>query len=161
MLFSEDILALAVQVGNAARQRGVMLATAESCTGGLVAGALTAVPGSSDWFVGAVVAYVNAVKTEVLGVPQEVLAAHGAVSAACVTAMAQGVRQVLGASAAVAISGIAGPGGGTPAKPVGLVWMAWSVGSTCAALAFHFPGDRAAVRKASVSAALTGFLERL
>lgn len=157
----EDVCALAALVGEAARRRKVMLATAESCTGGLVAGALTAVAGSSDWFAGGVVAYANAVKTTVLGVPQEVLAAHGAVSAECVIAMARGVCRVLGTSGAVAISGIAGPGGGTPTKPVGLVWMAWVVEDTCAVRSFHFSGDRAAVRTAAVRAALVGLGERL
>lgn len=152
---------LAAQVGEIARRHGAMLATAESCTGGLVAGALTAVPGSSEWFAGGIVAYANAVKTAVLGVPQEVLAVHGAVSSECVTAMAQGVCRLLGASAAVAISGIAGPGGGTPVKPVGLVWMAWVVDGAGAARSFHFSGDRAAVRAAAVRAALVGLGERL
>ena len=106
--------------------RGLTLATAESCTGGSVAARLTSVPGASRAFVGGVVAYANRVKTDLLGVPESVLREHGAVSEATVRAMAEGVRQRLGADVGVATSGVAGPGGGTPEKPVGTVWLAVS-----------------------------------
>ena len=105
------------------RERGLTLATAESCTGGLVAARLTSVPGSSDVFLGGVVAYANEVKEAELDVPAEVLAEHGAVSAETAAAMARGARERLGADVAVAVTGIAGPGGGTPEKPVGLVYL--------------------------------------
>lgn len=152
---------LAATVGELAAARGVLLATAESCTGGLVAGALTAVAGSSAWFVGGVVAYANAVKERLLGVDPAILAAHGAVSGPCVAAMAQGVARLLGASAAVAVSGIAGPGGGTPSKPVGLVWLGWWLEGAAETRSFRFAGDRAAVRWAAVDAALAGLVAML
>ena len=105
------------------RERGLTLATAESCTGGLVAARLTSVPGSSDVFLGGVVSYANEVKARALGVPEEVLREHGAVSAETAAAMAAGARARLGADVAVAVTGIAGPGGGTAEKPVGLVYL--------------------------------------
>ena len=105
------------------RERGLTLATAESCTGGLVAARLTSVPGSSDVFLGGVVSYANEVKTAALGVPEDVLAAHGAVSAETAAAMAEGARRRLDADVAVAVTGIAGPGGGSDEKPVGLVYV--------------------------------------
>ena len=108
---------------DACRERGLTLATAESCTGGLVAARLTSVPGSSDVFLGAVVAYADEVKARELGVPAEVLERHGAVSAEAAAAMAAGARARLGADVAVAVTGVAGPGGGTPEKPVGLVYL--------------------------------------
>lgn len=111
------------ELAEALAGKGWKLATAESCTGGLIGGALTSVPGSSAWYLGGVVAYANEVKTALLGVPEEVLARHGAVSPQTARAMAQGVLERTGADVAVAVTGIAGPGGGTARKPVGLVYI--------------------------------------
>jgi nicotinamide-nucleotide amidase len=149
-----ETLDLVARIGDLLRGRSWSLATAESCTAGLIAAALTDVAGSSDWFRGGVVAYANAVKSGLLGVPESVLAAHGAVSEPVVRVMAAGVRRVLGANVALAVSGVAGPGGGTPDKPVGTVWMAWDVAGAASAARFRFPGDRAAVRAATVRACL-------
>ena len=150
---------LVAELGRALRARGRRLATAESCTGGLIAAELTSVAGSSDWFLGGVVAYANAVKESVLGVSAEILAEHGAVSEPVVLAMARGARAVTGAEMAVAVSGVAGPGGGGPDKPVGTVWIAWSWPGGERAGRFQFPGDRAAVRRATTEAAIAGLLE--
>ena len=159
-----DMNDIVARLGGMLRARGWTMGTAESCTGGLIADTLTNVSGSSDWFAGAVVAYANAVKTDLLGVPEDVLAAHGAVSEPVVLAMARGLRRRLGVDAAVAVSGIAGPTGGTPDKPVGTVWMAWSLrgeGGDAERAALHrFQGDRLAVKAATVKTALEE-LERL
>src|SRR5919108_5340065 len=117
---------LAMRLGRALLVRGWRVTTAESCTGGWIAKAITDVPGSSQWFDGGIVAYSNAAKQRSLGVPQEVLDVHGAVSEAAVRAMADGARLRSGVELAVAVSGVAGPRGGTPDKPVGTVWLAWS-----------------------------------
>lgn len=123
-MIDADIYARAVAVLDAFRARGWTLATAESCTGGLVAGALTAVPGSSDVVDRGFVTYSNAAKTAMVGVPEATLVAHGAVSEPTARAMAQGARAMAGVDAAVSITGVAGPGGGSPEKPVGLVHFA-------------------------------------
>ncbi|MEW5774874.1 MAG: CinA family protein [Thermodesulfobacteriota bacterium] len=149
-----DLLVLAARIGDRLRARGWTLAAAESCTAGLVAAALTDVAGSSDWFLGGVVAYANSAKTALLGVSGADLAASGAVSEPVVRAMAAGARRALGADAGLAVSGIAGPGGGTPDKPVGTVWMAWDLAGAASAARFRFPGGRAAVRAATVRACL-------
>jgi len=141
--------------------RGFAAATAESCTGGLIASQLTELPGSSEWFVGGVVAYANSVKQSLLGVPEETLAAHGAVSRETVLAMASGAALRLGAQCAVAVSGIAGPTGGTPEKPLGTVWIAWFVDGALSAERFQFPGDRQGVRRATALAAIEGLIARL
>ncbi len=160
VMTENDMNAIVARLGDRLRGRGWTLGTAESCTGGLIADTLTSVSGSSDWFTGAVVAYANAVKTGLLRVPEGVLAAHGAVSEPVVLAMASGLRRLLGVDAAVAVSGIAGPTGGTPDKPVGTVWMAWDLGGATRTALHHFPGSRAAVKAATTRAALTG-LERM
>ena len=152
-LFAEDARPVEELVLELSRRRGLTLATAESCTGGLVAARLTTVPGSSDVFVGGVVAYANEVKLAELGVPAEVLERHGAVSAETAEAMAEGMRRRLGADVAVSVTGVAGPGGGTPEKPVGLVYVhaAWRDGRE--AVELSIPGDREAVRaRATVTA---------
>ena len=136
------------------RARGLTLATAESCTGGMVAERLTAVPGASDAFVGAVVAYANAVKEHELGVSADVLAAHGAVSEEVARAMARGARERLGADVAVSVTGIAGPDGGTPEKPVGLVHLAVAGPDGEDAVVTNFPGDRDGIRRRAAVTAL-------
>jgi len=156
-----ELLALAARIGDLLRGRSWFLATAESCTAGLIAGTLTEVSGSSDWFRGGVVAYANSVKSGLLGVPEPVLAASGAVSEPVVRAMAAGARRAVGADAAVAVSGVAGPSGGTPDKPVGTVWMAWDLAGASFAARFRFPGDRAAVRAATVRTCLEELARRL
>lgn len=133
----------------------LMLATAESCTGGLIAAACTDLAGSSAWFERGFVTYSNAAKTELLGVPAELIATHGAVSEPVVRAMAAGAVAHSHAQVAVAVTGVAGPTGGSPDKPVGTVWLGWSVGGHITTECCHFAGDRAAVRSATVSHALT------
>jgi nicotinamide-nucleotide amidase len=154
--------ALALRLADLARRRSATLATAESCTGGLVAAAITSVAGSSEWFDRGFVAYSNAAKSALLGVHEETLARCGAVSEAVAREMAEGALARSAATLAVAVTGIAGPGGGTPAKPVGTVCLAWAAhDGLVEAVTVRLPGDRAAVRQASVVAALTGLLRRL
>jgi nicotinamide-nucleotide amidase len=153
-LFSEDERPVEELVLAACRGRGLSLAAAESCTGGLVAARLTSVPGSSDVFRGGVVAYADDVKRAELGVPEEVLASHGAVSAETAAAMAAGARERVGADVAVAVTGIAGPGGGTPEKPVGLVYLHAESPEGSVGRELNLPGDRAAVRGRATAAAL-------
>ena len=131
------------------------LAVAESCTGGLLAAACTDQAGASDWFERGLVVYSNDAKSALLGVPQALIAEHGAVSKAVALALAVGVRQSAGVDLAVSVTGIAGPGGGSAAKPVGTVWLGWSCADgRSGALVRHLTGDRAAVRAQSVDAAL-------
>jgi PncC family amidohydrolase len=139
---------------------GLTVAAAESLTGGRVAAALTRRPGSSAFFLGSVVAYANEVKMKLLDVPEAVLSEHGAVSEACALAMAQGVRRRLGARLAVASTGIAGPDGGSPAKPVGLVWLAVAGDEGLWTAEHRFAGDRRAVTGAATAEALR-FLARI
>ena len=153
-LFSEDERTIAEIVLELCRERGLTLATAESCTGGLVAARLTAVPGSSDVFRGSVVAYADDVKTRELGVSTQVLAAHGAVSAETAAAMAAGVRDRLETDLAVSDTGVAGPGGGTPEKPVGLVYLHAAGPDGELAADFSVPADRETVRARAAVAAL-------
>jgi len=153
-LFGEDERSIAELVLELCRSRGYRLATAESCTGGLVAARLTDVPGSSDVVLGGVVAYANEVKTHELGVPDELLAVHGAVSAEVAAAMAAGVRQRLGADLGVAVTGVAGPDGGSVEKPVGLVHLHVSAPDGEKGTAFSLPGDRQAIRARATVAAL-------
>jgi nicotinamide-nucleotide amidase len=136
------------------RERGLTLSTAESCTGGLVGARLTDVPGSSDVFVGGVIAYSDDVKEAELDVPAATLAAHGAVSAEVAAAMARGGRARLGSDVAVAVTGVAGPGGGTDDKPVGLVYVHASGPMGERDLRLDFPGDRATIRGRATVAAL-------
>lgn len=157
----KDIHALATRLGELALARRVMLATAESCTGGLVAGAITEVAGSSSWFDRGFVTYSNRAKIEQLGVGPETIARHGAVSEQTAVAMAEGARKASGAHWAVAVTGIAGPAGGSPEKPVGTVWFAWAGPDGVQALHRLLEGDRGAVRRASVAIALQGLIDRL
>lgn len=154
-LFSRSDAPVEALVLEACRARGLALATAESCTGGLVAGRLTSVPGSSDVFVGGIVAYADAVKTAELGVPAALLRTRGAVSPETAAAMAAGARTRLRADVGVAVTGIAGPGGGTPEKPVGLVYLhASGPGGAERAASLRHPGDRETVRARATAAAL-------
>ena len=153
-LFSEDERSIAEIVLDLCRARRLTLATAESCTGGLVAARLTGVSGSSDVFRGAVVAYANDVKETELGVSRELLERHGAVSAEVARAMSLGVRERLGVDVGVAVTGIAGPDGGTPEKPVGLVYLHASSADFEAAREFELPGDREMVRGRAAAGAL-------
>ena len=147
------------QLATALLARRQTLATAESCTGGLVGAALTGLPGSSAWYLGGVVAYANELKIRLLGVPAEILAAHGAVSLETARAMAAGARAATGADFAVAITGIAGPSGGTPEKPVGLVYVGVAAPHGTATFKHHFSGSRAEIRQAATEAALRHLLE--
>jgi nicotinamide-nucleotide amidase len=153
-LFSREETPTADLVLGLLRDRSLTLATAESCTGGLVAARLTDVPGSSEVFLGSIVAYSDVVKAEQLGVPEEVLSQHGAVSAETAAAMARGARDRLSADVAVAVTGIAGPGGGTESKPVGLVFLHASGPMGERDLRFDFPGDRETIRGRAAVAAL-------
>jgi len=155
--FEPEVLALA----DALRGRGWRLATAESCTGGLIAAACTAVAGSSDWFERGFVSYSNTAKTELLGVDAALIAEHGAVSEAVARAMALGAVARARVELGVAVTGIAGPGGATPGKPVGTVWLALAVaapgvagGPEVSAVRLQLDGDRAAVREGTVVQAL-------
>jgi nicotinamide-nucleotide amidase len=153
-LFADDGRPVEAIVLDAARAKGWTLGTAESCTGGLVGGRLTSVPGSSDVFLGAVVAYDDRVKRQLLDVSEELLARHGAVSAEVAAAMAHGCREALGVDLAVSVTGIAGPGGGTEAKPVGLVHLCAAGPEGELAVELHLPGDREAIRRRSAATAL-------
>ena len=154
--------ALAAEVGALLLANGQKLAIAESCTGGWVAQCLTAIVGSSDWFERGFVTYSNEAKQEMLGVARETLDRHGAVSVATAQAMAQGALRRSRADWSVAITGIAGPTGGSPDKPVGTVWIGWKRrGRYPIAEVFHFDGDREAVRRQTVAVALLGILKLL
>ncbi len=137
------------------------LATAESCTGGMIAAACTDLAGSSQWFDRGFVTYSNAAKTDMLGVDAALIEQHGAVSEPVARAMAQGALQHSAAQVSVAVTGVAGPGGGSLEKPVGTVWLAWSVQGETTAELCHFDGDRATVRALTVQRALQGLLQCL
>ena len=141
--------------------RGEWLAVAESCTGGLIAAACTDLAGSSAWFERGLVTYSNRAKQELLGVPETLLVQHGAVSEAVVRAMAQGLLARAPVQHAIAVSGIAGPGGGSADKPVGTVWIAWASGNAVRACGYRFSGDREAVRAQARAAAFSGLIEQL
>ncbi|SHG01068.1 nicotinamide-nucleotide amidase [Microbulbifer donghaiensis] len=158
-----DISARAQSLGEELHKRKWLCTTAESCTGGGIAAAITAVAGASDWFEGAVVSYANRIKRDLLSVSAEDLETFGAVSEQVVRQMASGVLALMDANVAVAVSGIAGPDGGSEEKPVGTVWIAWAhsegqepvdIDARC----FHFSGDRARVQAQTVAEALRGML---
>jgi nicotinamide-nucleotide amidase len=153
-LFAEDEQAVEAIVLAVAREQGLTIGAAESCTGGLVAARLTSVPGSSDVFVGGLVAYDDRLKLDGLNVPAEVLERHGAVSAETAAAMASGARSALGADVGVSVTGIAGPGGGTPQKPVGLVFIHAASPDASHGVELRLPGDRDAVRRRAAASAL-------
>lgn len=145
---------LVLRLADALRTRGWRLASAESCTGGLIAAACTTVAGSSDWFERGFVTYSNEAKSELLGVDPALIAAHGAVSEPVALAMAAGVLARAPVQLAVAVTGIAGPGGAVPGKPVGTVWLAWGRAGALRSGLLQLDGDRDAVRSASVRLAL-------
>jgi len=149
-----DLQGLAERLQTICLAAGLSVATAESCTGGLVAHELTEIPGSSGYFLGAIVAYSDASKRAGLGVPAELIERHGAVSPHVARAMAEGARRILGADLAVAVTGIAGPGGGTPAKPVGLTYIAVEGPLGGEVRRFTWPHDRSANKLASAAAAI-------
>ncbi|MBL0090718.1 MAG: CinA family protein [Ideonella sp.] len=149
---------LVARLADALRARGWRMATAESCTGGLIAAACTDLAGSSDWFERGFVTYSNAAKTELLGVPAPLIEAHGAVSEPVARAMAQGAWTRSPVALSVAVTGVAGPGGGSSDKPVGTVWLAWCGADGVWAERCCFEGTRAAVRHATVDRALQGLL---
>lgn len=146
------------QISGQLLARGWMLATAESCTGGMIAAACTDLAGSSQWFERGFVTYSNAAKTELLGVPAALIEAHGAVSEPVARAMAEGAVAHSPAQVAVAVTGVAGPTGGSADKPVGTVWFGWQVAGQTHSELRHFAGDRAAVRAATVQHALARLL---
>jgi len=161
MAHSAEIYMLAEQLGIILRQQKLFCAVAESCTGGSLAAAITDIPGSSQWFDRGFVTYTNEAKEQMLAVPQATISAYGAVSAQTVTAMAEGALAASGALVSVAISGIAGPGGGSTEKPVGTVWIAWSGASQpTSSQCYFFAGDRAAIRQQAVHMALQGLIQR-
>lgn len=157
-----ELVALSAAIGAACHQRRLLLATAESCTGGWVAQVITHTPGSSAWFERGFVTYSNAAKSELLGVRAETLAGFGAVSIETAQEMAEGALKHSRAQVSLAITGIAGPGGGSPGKPVGTVCFAWCRAGTLAQTEIlHFTGEREAIRRQSVVHALKGLLSRL
>lgn len=152
---------LAEKVGNTLKKHGIMLAAAESCTGGGVAYRITEIAGSSEWFDRGFVTYSNAAKQQMLGVSEQTLQAYGAVSEATVREMAKGTIEQSMAQLSLAISGIAGPGGATTDKPVGMVCFAWAYGSELRCETCHFQGNRSEVREQSIIHALNGVMEVL
>ena len=141
-LYSEQDDTLQECIGRLLVSSGKTVSAAESCTGGTIAALFTSVPGSSEYFLGSVTSYANSVKTGVLGVPAEIIEKHGAVSSECVAAMAEGVKRITGSDYSVATSGIAGPGGGSEAKPVGTVWIGVSSPKETKTYKLVFKGDR-------------------
>jgi nicotinamide-nucleotide amidase len=157
-----ELTVRAGRIASDVQQHRFTLATAESCTGGWIAKVLTDLAGSSAWFNGGVVSYSNEAKVALLGVSPETLQRFGAVSEQAVLEMATGAQDRFGVDMAVAVTGIAGPTGGSPQKPVGTVWIGWKRrGAEAQATLFHFAGDREAVRRQTVAAALIGIRERL
>lgn len=154
-------ITLAGEVGDLLRRQKKRLVTVESCTGGLIASRITDVPGSSDYFTAGLVVYANAAKTALAGVPESLLAEHGAVSEAVARAMAEGARSRTEADVAVATTGIAGPGGGSAAKPVGLVYVAVADEAGSVVGRHQFSGDRQAIKERAASAALGMLRDRL
>lgn len=161
MRIDDELYELAVALGRVALERRVRIATAESCTGGLVAGAITAVAGSSDWFDSGFITYSNEAKIGQLAVPTAIIEQFGAVSEETALSMAQGALGASRAQWAIAVTGIAGPAGGTPEKPVGTVCFAWVGPGIAEASRIRLGGDRAAIRRESVRIALEGILHRL
>ena len=155
----ENLDELALRVIEIFREKGLSLALAESCTGGMIAETITNVAGASDIFYGSAVTYVNSAKEHILGVAHETLEKHGAVSSECAEEMACGARRVYGADVAMSVTGIAGPGGGSEAKPVGTVWFGLVTKDGAETFRRRFDGDRAAVRRQTVEEVLRRLAE--
>ena len=155
----EKLDELASRVIEIFREKGLSLALAESCTGGMIAETITNVAGASDIFYGSAVTYVNSAKERILGVTRETLEKHGAVSSECAEEMACGARRVYGADVAMSVTGIAGPGGGSEAKPVGTVWFGFATKDGAETFRRRFDGDRAAVRRQTVEEVLRRLAE--
>ena len=155
----ENLDELASRVIEIFREKGLSLALAESCTGGMIAETITNVAGASDIFYGSAVTYVNSAKEHILGVAREMLEKHGAVSSECAEEMACGARRVYGADVAMSVTGIAGPGGGSEAKPVGTVWFGLATKDGAETFRRRFDGDRAAVRRQTVEEVLRRLAE--
>lgn len=155
----ENLDELAARVIEIFREKGLSLALAESCTGGMIAETITNVAGASDIFYGSAVTYVNSAKEHILGVARETLEKHGAVSSECAAGMADGARRVYGADVAMSVTGIAGPGGGSEAKPVGTVWFGLATEDGVETFRRRFDGDRAAVRRQTVAEVLRRLAE--
>ncbi len=156
-----ELTRLAAELGARLRAAGAQVSTAESCTGGGIAEAITRIPGSSAWFEAGYVTYSNAQKTRQLAVPEALFASVGAVSREVVEAMVRGAQSRSGARYAVAVSGVAGPDGGSADKPVGTVWLAWGDGAQLFSQRRQFAGDRREIRRQTVQAALEGLLRLL
>lgn len=152
---------LAANLGDRLTEARLTLSTAESCTGGGIGYSLTAVPGSSRWYLGGVVAYANQVKTEKLGVPQDLLDCYGAVSQEVAESMAFGVSKFCSSNVAMSTTGVAGPDGGSPEKPVGMVCFGWMISDTRWSETMYFDGDRESVRQQSIEYGLKTLLKRL
>jgi PncC family amidohydrolase len=153
------LVALAERLQGVCLGRRLTVAVAESCTGGLVAATITEVPGSSGYFIGGVISYADSAKAKLLGVPEQMLAAHGAVSAQVAVAMAAGARARFGTDLAVSITGVAGPDGGSESKPVGLTYVGFADGNGTDARRFSFSGDRQGNREAAAAAALEWLID--
>jgi nicotinamide-nucleotide amidase len=159
---TRELEQLAKRLGNLLLQAGQTVVTAESCTGGGIARIMTEIPGSSSWFERGFVTYSNAAKHEMLGVPLSLIARHGAVSQATVEAMVEGAFMHSPSDWAVAVSGIAGPDGGTEEKPIGTVWLAWMTRTSHPeSMLFHFSGNRASIREQATLQALKGLIDRV
>jgi nicotinamide-nucleotide amidase len=158
---TENSLQLSQLLGEKLAAKNWTLSTAESCTGGGLSQVITAIPGASRWFGYGLVTYANQAKQQLLGVSSATLEQHGAVSEECVVEMARGAIALSGADIAVAISGVAGPDGGTPEKPVGGVWFAWATSKQTVTRYHHFEGDRRRIQAQAVEAALRGVLDLL
>ncbi|MBA0901675.1 MAG: CinA family protein [Candidatus Nitrotoga sp.] len=162
MTIDHDIAILAAEVGASLKRHGYLLSTAESCTGGAVANAITDIPGSSEWFDCGFITYSSESKREILGVTQDSLVSHGAVSEVVVRQMVTGALRHSRSGVALAVSGIAGPTGATSGKPIGTVWLAWGIkGGSPIACLHYLHGDRTEIRKRSTLLALQGILDLL
>jgi PncC family amidohydrolase len=157
----ETLVSLAERLQRLCLEQRETVATAESCTGGLIAETITAVPGSSGYFLGGLVTYADGAKVQLLGIPGATIAAHGAVSAQVARALAAGALERLGSSLAVSTTGVAGPDGGSAAKPVGLVYLGLAWAGDAEVRRLMLSGDRAAIREAATSAALEWLIERV